>query len=139
MNSFNHYAFGAVLEWLYAGAAGICVDPEAPGFTHFVLSPRPDVRSDAELPAGQERISFVKARYDSAAGQIKSAWDWREGKFTYRFTIPAGTTARVEFPLLNGRDTVVINARELDVAALGGKIFAGKAIFELSAGEYVIQ
>jgi alpha-L-rhamnosidase len=139
MNSFNHYAFGSVLEWIYAYAAGIAVDPDNPGFTHFVLSPRPDVRTAEEMPAGQERITFVKAHYDSAAGMIESAWDWREGKFTYSFTIPAGTTARVEFPLLNGREEVVLNARTFTAADLGGAVVKGKAVFELGAGKYVLQ
>ena len=139
MNSFNHYAFGSVLEWIYAYAAGIAVDPVHPGFTHFVLSPRPDVRTAEEMPANQEHITFVKAHYDSAQGRIESAWDWREGKFTYSFTIPAGTTARVEFPLLNGREEVVLNARTFSAEELGGAVVKGKAVFELGAGKYVLQ
>jgi membrane-bound lytic murein transglycosylase len=70
---------------------------------------------------------------------IESAWDWREGKFTYSFTIPAGTTARVEFPLLNGREEVVLNARTFTAADLGGAVVKGKAVFELGAGKYVLQ
>lgn len=139
MNSFNHYAYGAVVEWMYASAAGIAVDPDCPGFKHFVLSPRPDLRKGSELPAGQEPITFVKAHYDSAAGRIESAWDFREGLFTYSFTIPAGTGARVEYPLLNGRDYVVINGCKREVSELYGRILDGKAVFELGAGKYVLQ
>ena len=129
----------AVLEWIYAYAAGIAVDPAHPGFTHFVLSPRPDTRTAEQMPTGQERITYVKAHYDSIRGRIESAWDFREGKFTYSFTIPAGTTARVEFPLINGRETVVLNDRAFTAEALGGKVCAGKAVFELGAGKYVLQ
>ena len=139
MNSFNHYAYGAVVEWMYASMAGIAADPSAPGFKHFVLSPRPDLRKDAELPEGQERITYVKAHYDSAAGRIESAWDFREGLFTYHFSIPAGAGARVEYPLLNGREYVVINGCKCEVADLFGRIENGKAIFELGAGKYVMQ
>ena len=139
MNSFNHYAYGAVVEWLYASAAGIAVDPECPGFKHFVLSPRPDLRKGSELPAGQEPITFVKAHYDSAAGRIESAWDFREGLFTYTFAIPEGAGARVEYPLLNGRDYVVINGCKREVSELFGRIVDGKAVFELGAGRYVVQ
>ena len=139
MNSFNHYAYGAVVEWIYAFAAGIRVDEQAPGFTHFILSPRPDTRCGERLPAGQKPIGTVRARYQSVAGKIESAWDFREGLFTYTCRIPTGTSARVEFPLLNQREEVVINALSFDVSALGGKIEGGKAIFELSAGEYTIQ
>lgn len=137
MNSFNHYAYGAVVEWMYASMAGIAADPECPGFKHFVLSPRPDTRKT--LPEGQQNIRFVKAHYDSVAGRIESEWSFREGLFTYSFTIPAGTGARVEFPLLNGRETVVINDKVMDVKALGGRIVNGKAVFELGAGRYILQ
>jgi alpha-L-rhamnosidase len=137
MNSFNHYAYGAVVEWMYASMAGIAADPECPGFKHFVLSPRPDTRKT--LPEGQQNIRFVKAHYDAVAGRIESEWSFREGLFTYSFTIPAGTGARVEFPLLNGRETVVINDKVMDVKALGGRIVNGKAVFELGAGRYILQ
>ncbi len=137
MNSFNHYAYGAVVEWMYASMAGIAADPDAPGFKHFVLSPRPDTRK--VLPEGQQHIRFVKAHYDSIAGRIESAWSFREGLFTYSFTIPTGAGARVEFPLLNGRDYVVINDQKREVSALGGRIVNGKAVFELGAGQYVMQ
>jgi alpha-L-rhamnosidase len=139
MNSFNHYAYGAVVEWIYAYAAGIRVDEQAPGFAHFILSPRPDTRSEATLPAGQKKIGLVRARYQSAAGEIKSAWDFREGMFTYTCSIPEGTSARVEFPLLNGRECVVINGICFTAEALGGKVEGNKAVFELSAGEYTLQ
>ena len=139
MNSFNHYAYGAVMEWMYAGMAGIKADEDAPGFTHFILSPRPDTRSDAQLPTGQERITRVQAYYDSDAGRIESGWDWREGAFTYSFKIPAGTTARVEFPLLNGSECVRINDKCFTAEQLGGCVCGGKAIFELGAGEYCMQ
>lgn len=139
MNSFNHYAYGAVAEWMYAAMAGIAVDPDAPGFQHFVLSPRPDTRKDGELPKGQKPITYVKAHYDSVAGRIESAWDFREGLFTYSFTIPTGTSARVEFPLLNGRDYVVINHQKLGFEQLSGKKVGKKLVLELDAGTYVMQ
>lgn len=139
MNSFNHYAYGAVVEWMYASMAGIAVDPDCPGFKHFVLSPRPDLRKGSDLPAGQTPITYVKAHYDSAAGRIESAWDFREGLFTYTFTIPEGTGARVEYPLLNGRDFVVINGCKREISELFGRVVNGKAVFELGAGQYTIQ
>jgi hypothetical protein len=73
------------------------------------------------------------------SGRIESAWDFREGLFTYSFTIPTGTSARVEFPLLNGREYVVINHRTFTAEQLGGKICGKKAVFELGAGRYFVQ
>lgn len=139
MNSFNHYAYGAVAEWMYAAMAGIAVDPDAPGFKHFVLSPRPDTRKGSELPTGQKPITYVKAHYDSVVGRIESAWELCEGVFTYSFTIPTGTSARVEFPLLNGRDYVMINQQKFDFQQLSGTKVGEKLVFELGAGTYVMQ
>lgn len=139
MNSFNHYAYGAVLEWMYASMAGISPDPEKPGFEHFILSPRPDTRRGKELPEGQEPITYVKAHYDSIRGTIRAAWEFERGEFVYRVTIPAGTSARVEFPLINNRDTVTVNHLPLTAEDLGGKIKDGKLLFELGAGEYTLR
>jgi alpha-L-rhamnosidase len=85
MNSFNHYAYGCVLEWLYSAAAGIRADPAKPGFRHFILNPHPD-----------RRLGFIEAEYDSPAGLIRSAWKYSvDGSLVWKFTIPAGTTATV--------------------------------------------
>jgi len=88
MNSFNHYAYGAVLGWMYRTMAGIRPDPSAPGFRRFVFAPQPD-----------PRVGFVTARYRSRAGVIESAWKYDvDGVCRWRFTVPAGTTAEVRLP-----------------------------------------
>ena len=134
MNSFNHYAYGAVAEWMFKGMAGINPDPECPGFEHFILAPRPDTRKDSEIPAGQERITVVDATFRG----IHSRWEYENGEFVWSCRIPDGS-ARVEFPLLNGRKTVNINGVEFTEKALSGKIADQKLIFELQSGEYVIK
>ncbi len=139
MNSFNHYAYGAVMEWMYGKMAGISPDPDAPGFTHFVLSPMPDTRKGSDLPADQEPITYVKAYYESVAGRIESAWEQENGVYTFRFTIPTGTSARVELPLLCGKQTVTVNGKVCTPEELCGRISGGKAIFELAAGTYTLQ
>ena len=118
--------------------AGISPDPEQPGFGHFILSPRPDMRRGDALPEGQEPITFVKARYESVKGMICAAWEFEQGKFIYRVTVPAGTSARVEFPLINGGEMVTVNDLAMTAEELGGKIVGGKMVFELTAGEYKI-
>ncbi len=139
MNSFNHYAYGAVLEWMYSKMAGISPDPENPGFKHFVLCPRPDTRKDSELPEGQEHITFVKAQYDSACGMIKAEWHFENGEFVFSAEIPEGTSARVEFPLLCEKNALEINGLIMSEAELGAKTENGKMIFELGAGNYIIK
>ncbi|MCR5693756.1 MAG: glycoside hydrolase family 78 protein [Clostridia bacterium] len=86
MNSFNHYAYGCVSEWMFAYMAGI--RPESAGFGSFVLAPVPD-----------RRISFCKATYDSVRGTIRSDWHYDGDKLIYECGIPAGTEARVILPL----------------------------------------
>ena len=87
MNSFNHYAYGAVLAWMYRTAAGIAPDPSAPGFRKIRMEPKPD-----------RRLGFVKAEYRSAAGLVKSAWRYEGDKWTWEFTVPEGATASVTLP-----------------------------------------
>jgi len=87
MNSFNHYAYGCVCEWLWETAAGIAADPTQPGFKHIIMRPVPD-----------KRLGHLKAEYKSAAGLIKSAWRYKGDQWTWTFTIPKGATATVTLP-----------------------------------------
>ncbi len=87
MNSFNHYAYGCVCEWIWETAAGISSDPSEPGFKHIIMKPIPD-----------KRLGFVDAEYDSAAGKIKSTWKYEGDKWIWNFTIPEGSTASVTIP-----------------------------------------
>lgn len=135
MNSFNHYAYGAVAEWMYGSMAGIKPDPENTGFDeHFILAPMPDTRKESEIPDGQTRITSVKATYRD----IISDWHYEEERFVWHCVIPDGS-ACVEFPLLCGQKNVEINGITFTAKELGGEILDGKMVFELSAGEYIIK
>ena len=87
MNSFNHYAYGAVCEWIWETAAGIASDAANPGFKHIIMKPIPD-----------KRLGYIKAEYQSAAGLIKSAWRYEGNQWIWDFTIPEGATATVTLP-----------------------------------------
>jgi alpha-L-rhamnosidase len=136
MNSFNHYAYGAVAEWMFAYMAGIMPDENNPGFKKFMLAPTPDTRK--VIPNGQERITGAKTEFESAYGLIRAEWFYENGKFTYKVTIPEETEAKVEFPLLSGQNTVTINDLEFSESD-GFKIVNGKMVFTLPAGEYIIK
>ena len=91
MNSLNHYAYGAIVEWIYRYMGGIQTDPKNPGFTHFYLSPR-----------FNRTLGFCCVDYDSAMGKIHSEWK-RTGKgFEYCFEVPFDTSATVR--LADGKD-----------------------------------
>jgi alpha-L-rhamnosidase len=85
MNSYNHYAFGSVMAWVYRRAAGIDTDAGGPGFHHLVIRPH----FDAALPE-------LHVEYDSAYGTVVS--DWKQSGRRFTVTIPANTTATVELP-----------------------------------------
>jgi alpha-L-rhamnosidase len=85
MNSYNHYAFGSVMAWVYRRAAGIDTDSTGPGFHHLTIHPH----FDPTLPQ-------LHVEYDSAYGTIISDWNRRAHRFTV--TIPANTTATVILP-----------------------------------------
>jgi alpha-L-rhamnosidase len=87
MNSFNHYAYGCVCQWLWENVAGIAADTANPGFKHIVMKPLPD-----------KRLGFVNAEYKSAAGLIKSSWRYEGDNWIWDFTIPEGATATVTLP-----------------------------------------
>lgn len=88
MNSFNHYAYGAIGSWLYQTVAGIEIDEANPGYKQILIAPKP----------GGE-LTYAKATLQSAYGLISSAWEIDEtGVFTLDVIIPANTTATVTLP-----------------------------------------
>ena len=87
MNSFNHYAYGCVCQWLWESVAGIAADKSAPGFRHIVMKPLPD-----------PRLGSVKASYRSASGLIESSWRYEGDTWVWEFSIPKGATASVTLP-----------------------------------------
>ncbi|MFY8221533.1 MAG: family 78 glycoside hydrolase catalytic domain [Pirellulales bacterium] len=109
MNSFSHYAFGAVMEWAYRTLAGI--DTLEPGHGRILIRPRIPARSSN--PDGPP-IDWVKADYDSPRGPISSHWKREGGTIVMDVMIPANTTARVYVP-----------ARAVGDVTEGGRQLAG--------------
>lgn len=87
MNSFNHYAYGVVCEWIWETAAGISSDPVNPGFKHIIMKPIPD-----------KRLGSIEAVYNSVSGTIKSSWRYEGDKWIWEFSIPDGCTVSVTIP-----------------------------------------
>lgn len=87
MNSFNHYAYGVVCEWIWETAAGISSDPVNHGFKHIIMKPIPD-----------KRLGSIEAVYNSVSGTIKSSWRYEGDKWIWEFSIPDGCTASVTIP-----------------------------------------
>ena len=87
MNSFNHYAYGAVCQWIWESVAGIAADTAQPGFRHIIMRPVPD-----------KRLGHLDAEFQSAAGLVKSSWKYDGDQWTWTFTVPEGATATVTLP-----------------------------------------
>jgi alpha-L-rhamnosidase len=96
MNSFNHYAYGAIGDWLFKNAAGIKASPGAPGFQQFELSPEPDAA-----------LKFLRSSFEGPHGLIESSWKWtgkgKTAKIEYSFTVPPNTEALVKLPVVDGK------------------------------------
>ncbi len=135
MNSFNHYAYGAVAEWLYSGMCGILPDEAAPGFKHFILRPTPDMRRF--IPEGQSRICSAKAAYNSCCGRIECGWKLIRDRYEYDIKIPVGTSARVE--LISQANSVLINGLEFSAEELNAVRTGNRFCFTLEAGQYTVM
>ncbi len=87
MNSFNHYAYGAIGEWLYRFVAGIEIDPRHPGYQHIIIQPHPG-----------GGLTFAKARHQSLYGSVASGWELDGARLKVTVEIPANTSATVRLP-----------------------------------------
>ncbi len=90
MNSYNHYAFGSVMAWVYRSVAGIDTHVDGPGYRQIVIHPHLDAR-----------ITHARGEYDSVYGTIVSDWTGSaSGPFSLKVTIPANTTAKIFLPTI---------------------------------------
>jgi alpha-L-rhamnosidase len=87
MNSFNHYAYGAIGDWMYRVIAGIDTDDKFAGYKHIVIKPQ---------PGGD--LKYAYAELESMYGNIKSGWKTENGAMQIEVTIPHNTTASVMLP-----------------------------------------
>jgi alpha-L-rhamnosidase len=122
MNSYNHYAYGAVAEWMYRYAAGIDTISKDAGFHTIALHPNFDAR-----------LGHLDFTYQSPYGPVKSTWKVTDGDVAWEVTIPPNTTALLPISKTNA------TAFTLDGAALdhSAKVHAmGDGVYELAAGSY---
>ncbi len=87
MNSFNHYAYGAIGDWMYRYAAGIQTDENGPGYKQVVIEPHVS-----------PKLFYVNADLDTYYGKVSSHWRIENGKLTLDVEIPANTSALIYIP-----------------------------------------
>jgi alpha-L-rhamnosidase len=129
MNSFNHYAIGAVGEWMYRVILGINNDDAHPAYEHFVIRPR---------PGGD--LKWAKGSYNSIRGRIESDWSITGNKLKIDVAIPPNTTATVYVPAKDSR-TVKESGKPAGSAA-GIKFLRmedATAVFLVQSGSYSFE
>src|SRR5690606_614689 len=87
MNSFNHYAYGAIGDWMYSVVAGIDLDPAEPGYRHVLIRPQPG-----------GGLTSVRANLDTGYGEVASGWTREGERFELTVTVPPNTRATVRLP-----------------------------------------
>lgn len=107
MNSFNHYAYGAIGDWMYRNMAGINSNPEAPGYKKIIIAPKPGggiTKADAEL--------------ETLYGKVKSAWKTDGHKLVLDVIIPPNTSAQIILPSTGSAEVTENNVALSKVAGL---------------------
>ncbi len=87
MNSFNHWAFGSITEWLYRHALGLNPDPANPGWRKFLVAPKPG-----------GGVTWAQGTYRSLYGPIFCSWAIRDGRIELQLSVPPGAEAEIHLP-----------------------------------------
>lgn len=122
MNSFNHYAYGAIGDWMYRVVAGIEIG--APGYKKIKIQPRPD-----------SRLDYAKADYESPYGRIESGWRAENGVLTVSAMIPPNTTAEIRLPVAR-LEKVKVNGKKLVKLFPDAKEVDGDIVLNAGSGQY---
>ena len=126
MNSFNHYSFGSVVEWMYRTILGINCDEAKPGYRHTIIRP---------IPGGS--LQWARGEYRSISGPINVDWKWTNGRFLLSVKVPANTDATLYLPTTDPSGILeggVTPARAEGVNPVGTQ--PGAALFHLVSGSY---
>jgi alpha-L-rhamnosidase len=118
MNSFNHYAYGAIGEWLYRVVAGLELDPAEPGYKHILFQPQPG-----------GGLTHARAEFDSPYGRVASAWELTGAGFRLTVTVPPNSYATVRLPA----------SSPADVTESGQPLTTGSGIRRVRAGEGLVE
>jgi alpha-L-rhamnosidase len=130
MNSFNHYAYGAIGDWMYRVVAGIELDESVPGYKHILLQPHPG-----------GGLTHASASVESVYGRVASGWEIANGKLTVTIEVPPNTTATVRLP----------KAKLSEVSEAGKPLEEGRAdisharqagdavMLDVGSGKYVFE
>jgi alpha-L-rhamnosidase len=124
MNSFNHYAYGAIGQWMYERIAGLAPDPEHPGYKHFYIQPH---------PGGP--LTSAQAELETPYGPAASAWQRSGDSLIVKATVPPNTTATLVVPTGNGAPPQVTElGKPCKLTQENGRF-----VYELKPGNHVFS
>jgi alpha-L-rhamnosidase len=126
MNSFNHYAYGAIGNWMYSQVAGLQEDPIIPAYKKIIIRP---------VPGGG--LTWARAEHNSIFGPVKSEWKTENKELTLKVLIPANTTAEVYIKTKDQKQVTesgktVLSSPEIKFLRMD----KGFAVFEVGSGSY---
>ncbi|OPZ32095.1 MAG: Bacterial alpha-L-rhamnosidase [Bacteroidetes bacterium ADurb.BinA174] len=127
MNSFNHYAYGAIGDWMYRVSAGL--DTKSAGYRHLLLKPHPS-----------KKLEFSKATFESAYGTVTSGWERKDGKILVNLVVPPNAKATVILQTDNPSNVteagqaISANKNITDIQSENGKMQ-----FEIGSGSYMFE
>ncbi len=122
MNSFNHYAYGAIGQWMVERIAGLAPDPESPGYKHVLVQP---------VPGGP--LTYAKAELQTPYGRTSSGWEKTAEGLVVRAVIPPNTTATLVVPATGTQAPTVLEAG-VPCALLERE---GNRVYDFGPGEHV--
>jgi alpha-L-rhamnosidase len=127
MNSFNHYSYGAIGDWMYRVSAGI--ETMGPGYKHIILQPHPT-----------GKLTYSRASFESSYGTIASGWERKDGKVIIKVMIPANTTATIILPA-ESQDKVTEEGKalSLNVHLKDIRTSDNKLTMQAGSGEYTFE
>ena len=119
MNSFNHYSYGAIGDWMYRVMVGIDTAADGPGYKHILIQPQPG-----------GGITHARAALKTVYGEVVSAWQLTDDDFRLQVTVPPNTRATLRIPA-----TDLAQVTE-GGAAVQGRVDGGVVVVEVGAGQY---
>ena len=126
MNSFNHYAYGAIGDWMYRVVAGIDTYESGPGYKKIKIKPH--------IGGG---LTNVEANYQTDYGMVRSHWKLTGTELQFDVEIPANTTATIYIP---AKDINAVKENNKSLATLNDIKITGKekdyVVVELGSGKY---
>ena len=127
MNSFNHYAYGAIGDWMYRVSAGIEI--KGAGYKNIIIQPHPT-----------NKLTYSSASFESSYGTIASGWERKDGKVIIKVKVPANTSATIILPVTN-QDKVTESGKalSLNIYFKDIKTSDNKLTLQAGSGDYSFE